>query len=58
MSLLRKMFTTNLSGTKPKPSVLKSIISSPDDFKLIAWVENGELNIKIKKKGEKIDGSN
>lgn len=35
-----------------KPSIIKDVLSEPDLFKLEAFVENGEIVIKIKKREE------
>lgn len=58
MSFMNKMFskaiTTKVNKEiQKKPSLLKLISSTPEDFKLEAWIENEEIVIKIKKKGEK-----
>ena len=63
MSFMSKMFskaiTTKVNEEiQKKPSLLKLIASTPEDFKLEAWIENEEVVIKIKKKGETINGSN
>lgn len=33
-----------------KPSVVKDVIKDPDSYKIEAFVENGEIVVKIKKK--------
>jgi hypothetical protein len=63
MSFMSKMFSKAITTKaneeiRKKPSLFKLIASTPEDFKLEAWIENEEVVIKIKKKGEKIDGSN
>ena len=55
MSFMNKMFskaiTTKVNEEiQKKPSLLKLIASTPEDFKLEAWIENEEVVIKIKKK--------
>ena len=35
---------------KTKVSILKDAINNPDDFQLEAFIENGEIIIKIKRK--------
>lgn len=53
MSFIRKMFSKAIvTKPKKKPSILSLIASNPEDFKLEAWIENEEVVIKIKKKGE------
>lgn len=57
MSFINKMFSKAITtNTKKKPSILSLIVSTPENFKLEAWIENEEVIIKIKKKGEKSDG--
>lgn len=63
MSFMNKMFSKAITAKvnekiQKKPSLLKLIASTPEDFKLEAWIENEEVVIKIKKKGETINGSN
>lgn len=63
MSFMNKMFSKAITTKaneeiQKKPSLLKLIASTPEDFKLEAWIENEEVVIKIKKKGETINGSN
>ena len=63
MSFMNKMFSKAITSKaneeiQKKPSLLKLIASTPENFKLEAWIENEEVVIKIKKKGETINGSN
>lgn len=63
MSFMNKMFSKAITAKaneeiQKKPSLLKLIASTPEDFKLEAWIENEEVVIRIKKKGEMINGSN
>lgn len=37
---------------KKKPSVIKDLIDFPDQYKLEMFVENDEIVVKIRKKGE------
>lgn len=37
-----------------KKSIIRDIIDDPDSFMLIAFVENGELSIKVKRKNIEI----
>lgn len=55
MSFMKKMFskTIETKATEEivkRPSLLKLISATPDDFKLEAWVEENELRIVVKKK--------
>lgn len=55
MSFMNKMFSKAITTKtneeiQKKPSLLKLIASTPEDFKLEAWIENGEVIIKIKEK--------
>lgn len=55
MSFMSKMFSKAITAKaneeiQKKPSLLKMIASTPEDFKLEAWIENEEVVIKIKKK--------
>lgn len=62
MSFISKMFSKAITTKaneeiKKKPSLLK-LITTPEDFKLEAWIENEEVVIKIKKKGEQNNENN
>lgn len=62
MSFMNKMFSKAITAKvneeiQKKPSLLKLIALTPEDFKLEAWIENEEVVIKIKKKkGEESNG--
>ena len=50
---MNKMFSKAITAKanekiQKKPSLLKLIASTPEDFKLEAWIENEEVVIKIK----------
>ena len=40
---------------KKKPSMIKDLIDCPDDFELHAWVEDGEITVKLRKRTEDAD---
>lgn len=59
MNFINKMFSKTITTKanaklKKKTSLLRMIGTTPEDFKLEAYIENDEVIIKIKKKGEKI----
>lgn len=39
-----------IGGNAKNPSILKEILGSPDDFKIEASVEDGELVIRVRRK--------
>lgn len=40
-----------------RPTLLKMLADTPEDFKLEAWIENEEINIKIKRKDSDFYGN-
>lgn len=54
MKLVDRMFSTELAPVEKRApkrvSLLKSLIDYPDDFKLEAWIEEGQINITIRKR--------
>jgi len=46
---LDKVVKKKTEQKESKPSVLKDLLDCPDDFRMEAFVENGEIVIKIKK---------
>lgn len=39
-----------IGGNTKNPSILKDILGSPDDFKIEASIEDGELVIRVRRK--------
>lgn len=58
MSILKLL--SNLSsgaraeGTPQKPSVLRDILDSPDDYKLEAYIEDDGLVIRVRKRQKRL----
>lgn len=55
MSILSRMVSKTLTTktnneVKKKPNLFQLLVSTPEDFKLEAWVESEELIIKVKRK--------
>lgn len=39
-----------ISGIKRKSTILKEVIDNPENVKIEAFIESGEITVKIKKK--------
>ena len=49
-SIIKKLFSPNFEGKKKSPSLIKTLLSNPDNFKFEFWVENQQLILKVTKK--------